>query len=136
MTGPTPSFGSLGDVSEHPAENRSGVSSKIVRFIAIHPLYPPRPGSRHTSLCGARPGPGEDARCTASFGRVAGCQVPYHAFRVVRAEHPDRSAASPPGDFRAEQPALGAGALHSLHQSLRTVAAEPPLPVTLLLSIH
>src|SRR6266516_6003139 len=43
MTGPTPSFGSFGDVTEHPAETRSGVNSKILRFVAIHPVIPTLP---------------------------------------------------------------------------------------------
>src|SRR5439155_23175252 len=50
MTGPTPSSESLddvtrslGDVTAHAAENRSGVNSKILRFIAIHPVIPALP---------------------------------------------------------------------------------------------
>src|SRR6266536_5617309 len=64
MTGPTPSFGSLdevtrslGDVTEHAAETRNGVKRRIVRFIVIYPLYLRRPGFRHSTLttlhCGA-----------------------------------------------------------------------------------
>src|SRR6266699_3363221 len=57
MTGPTPSFGSLdevtrslGHVTEHAAETRNGVNRRIVRFIVIYPLYLRRPGPRHRTL--------------------------------------------------------------------------------------
>src|SRR6267154_4138850 len=60
MTGPTPSFGSLdevtrslGDVTEHAAENRKGVNRRIVRFIVIYRLYLRRPDPRHRMLVAA-----------------------------------------------------------------------------------
>src|SRR6266436_9301845 len=57
MTGPTPSSESLddvtrslGDVTEHAAENRNGVKRRIVGFIVIYRLYLRRPGARHPTL--------------------------------------------------------------------------------------
>src|SRR6266404_2074641 len=57
MTGPTPSSESLddvtrslGDVTEHAAENRNGVKRRIVGFMVIYRLYLRRPGARHPTL--------------------------------------------------------------------------------------
>src|SRR6266436_4265080 len=70
MTGPTPSFGSLGDVTEHAAETRTGVNRRIVRFIVIYALYLRRPSPRHRSACGGdatRPSlTGDELRITSS----------------------------------------------------------------------
>src|SRR5258705_5165648 len=115
MTGPTPSFGSLrdvtrslGDVTEHAAENRNGVNSRTVRFIVIYRRYLRRPAPRHrsarggdathTSLCGARPGFGKDSRFA--------CYAANNALRSARREDRDRAAAPTAGDFRTEQTAL------------------------------
>src|SRR5258706_5743847 len=133
MTGPTPSFGSLdevtrslGDVTEHAAENRNGVNSRTVLFIVIYGRYLRRPAPRHrsacrgdathTSLCGARPGFGKDSRFA--------CYAANNALRSARRKDCYRAAASATGDLRAEQTALRTRGPNQLDDGVGAGAAQ------------
>src|SRR5260221_12954045 len=87
MTGPTPSSESLanvtrslGDVTEHPAENRNGVNRRIVGFIVIYRLYLRRPGPRHRTVVAAMQHTGllqRPARISSTMASVPSPPVPF-----------------------------------------------------------